>query len=197
MDSPHSTRLRLALGWVPIRHLRHTASRRRDRWLGRCRSRGAVTHCRDDESAGTTKAGRRAWRQIRVCSQTHHAPIRRASPAPSQPFQFYSRRCTCRKSRSEVGAFFGRSRGRTLGFFFSGGVLSLDVIYFHLSKSGDETPTRSFLLRGASRAHALLLIRFGYSTEAHARRVLASRHSHPKIFSYVCLHGRCYIVRRA
>ena len=44
----------------------------RDRWLGRCRSRVAVTDCRDDESAGTTQAGHRAWRQISMLTDAPH-----------------------------------------------------------------------------------------------------------------------------
>ena len=35
---------------VPITH---SFKAMRDRWIGRCKSSGAITFCRDDESAGT------------------------------------------------------------------------------------------------------------------------------------------------
>ena len=54
MVPPHSTGLRLAVGWGSDKeHKAHGFMAMRDRWIGRCSSNGGITYCRDDKSAGT------------------------------------------------------------------------------------------------------------------------------------------------
>jgi hypothetical protein len=91
---------------VPIRHVSTglQGDARSSTGSG-CASSGAITHCRDDESAGTAQAGHRGWHQIQVCS--HDAPSTypggRAPPTLSPPFLFYSRHHIGRKTWREKG----------------------------------------------------------------------------------------------
>ena len=87
MVPPHSTGLRLAVGWgVPIRKIRHTAS-----WRCEIAGSGGAARMAQLLIAATTRAPARHRRDIVLGAEseyahtTHHAPIGRASTTLSQP----------------------------------------------------------------------------------------------------------------